>query len=47
MEHFTSFKSGAVIEGKKRMSRKAAGTEKDYHGREDPRMAEDEKRTGC
>lgn len=28
------------------MSRNGAGTEKDCHGREDPRMVENEKRTG-
>lgn len=46
VEHFLSFDLGAYTEGKRRTTRKGAGTEEDCHGREDPRMAKDEKRTG-
>lgn len=41
-----SFELGATTKGEKRSTRKGEGTEKDCHGREDPRMAEDQKRTG-
>lgn len=41
-----SFELGASTKGEKRSTRKGEGTEKDCHGREDPRMAKDQKRTG-
>ena len=44
--NFVSLELGAVTEGKKRPTRKGAGTEKGCHGREDSRMAKDEKRAG-
>jgi len=40
------YKLGAVTEGKKRTTRKGAGTEKDCHGKEDARMVKDENRSG-
>ena len=45
-QHFMFLKIGVVKNGKESTWRKGAGTEKDCHGREDPNLAKDEKRTG-